>query len=128
MYDNYYTSQIEEIRDPALQKTARRLLEFGLLFVDANTGDAHRRSVDSLELAQTYQATPELLDALEKTYLIRREINSFNRFSYEISHDTLMKPVQKSRKASEMAEAERLHREKISAEKAEADPPRPNKA
>ena len=58
--------------------------------------------MDSADLA----AAPALLDALESTYLIRREINSFGRFSYEISHDTLLEPVLKARLAKDAAEAE----------------------
>lgn len=47
-----------------------------------------------------------LLDALERSYLIRREFNTVGGYSYEISHDTLVAPIQQA-KALRQAEEER---------------------
>ncbi|MCB0534342.1 MAG: SUMF1/EgtB/PvdO family nonheme iron enzyme, partial [Saprospiraceae bacterium] len=69
-----------------------------------------------------------LLDALEKTYLIRRERNTVGGYNYELSHDTLLAPVLKAKK-KRVAEEEAQKRAtelaaeeaRIAQEKAEAD-------
>jgi uncharacterized protein HemX len=52
-----------------------------------------------------------LLNQLESTFLLRREATSTGGFNYEVSHDTMIAPILKSkgeRKALEKVEAERL--------------------
>jgi hypothetical protein len=39
-----------------------------------------------------------LLEALKNTFLIRAELNSFGGNSYEISHDTLLEPIQATKR------------------------------
>jgi len=113
VYEDYYQDRIGEL-PPDQQLPARRVLEDGLLLVDARTGDARRLSRDSAELAQSLGVAPELLQNLERTYLLRRELNTLGGYNYEISHDTLIGPMLKSRQAREATleqqrqEAERL--------------------
>ncbi len=113
VFDTYYREQLAEL-DEKHRAAAADMLENKLLFYDADTQAAHRRSVDALELA----APPDLLEALERTYLIRREVNSLARDSFEISHDTLMEPIFKQRKIKDAAAAKvRKENERLEAEK-----------
>jgi hypothetical protein len=102
LFDTYYREQLLELPHNQ-QDTVALLLEYGLMYSDPKTGIAYRRSVDSHELMQLFGADAELLRLLEQTYLIRREINSLSRFSYEISHDTLIEPILKARRAKDAA-------------------------
>lgn len=103
IFDNYYRNRLEDMNITD-QQAASNMLEKGLLLVDPQTGDARRLSRDAGELSQSYSADPNLLQNLERTYLIRREINSLGGFNYEISHDVLIKPVLKARKSHEAIE------------------------
>ncbi|MBL7794793.1 MAG: SUMF1/EgtB/PvdO family nonheme iron enzyme [Saprospiraceae bacterium] len=116
VFDDYYQDRIGEL-PPAERTPARRVLEQGLLLVDPQSGEGRRLSRDAGELAQAFSVSPALLENLERTYLLRREVNSLGSFSYELSHDTLIGPVMKSRKEQEaVEEAERLEQERIDAE------------
>lgn len=115
VYEDYYQNRISELPDEE-QLPARRVLEDGLLLVDAQTGDARRLSRDSAELSQSLGIAPELLKNLERTYLIRRELNTLGGYNYEISHDTLIAPMLKSRKAREATlEQQRKEQERLEA-------------
>jgi formylglycine-generating enzyme required for sulfatase activity len=116
VFDDYYQDRIGELPQ-AERAPARRVLEQGLLLVDPQSSEGRRLSRDAGELAQAFSVSPALLENLERTYLLRREVNSLGSFSYELSHDTLIAPVMKSRKAQEaVEEAERLEQERIDAE------------
>jgi formylglycine-generating enzyme required for sulfatase activity len=124
LYENYYRRKLAELT-PSVQTAAQRVLEDGLLAEDAATGEGRRMSVDSRALLGQFASfglTEKLLVDLEKTYLIRREVNTVGGFSFEISHDTLVAPIQKAkaeRKAIE--EKERLERERIENERQMAE-------
>jgi uncharacterized protein YnzC (UPF0291/DUF896 family) len=95
--------------DPSVQYAAQRLIEEKLIFEDDKTGEARRLSVDSGVLLNEKGITPELLNQLESTFLLRRESTSTGGFNYEVSHDTMIAPILKAkgeRKAIE--EQERL--------------------
>ena len=100
LYEDYYHQNLAELT-PSVKTAAQQILEEVLLADDPETGEAKRKSVDSHDLqralAKNGLTTAVLLD-LEKTYLIRREANTVGGFSYEISHDTLVAPIQKSKK------------------------------
>jgi hypothetical protein len=107
LYENYYRRKLADLPTD-LRRPAELLLEEGLLAEDPATGEGRRMSVDSRAL----QAVPGLLEQLEKTYLIRREANTVGGFSIEISHDTLVAPIQKAKAERRAVEAqERLRRE-----------------
>ncbi len=95
IYAEYYYNKIADLPE-GLQKTARRLIEDGLIF-SSEQGDPRRLSMDGDVLRQQYGANTELLDALENTFLLRREVNSLGGWNYELSHDTLVKPVVEAR-------------------------------
>ncbi|MEQ1747564.1 MAG: hypothetical protein ABMA02_19190 [Saprospiraceae bacterium] len=49
-----------------------------------------------------------LLDEMERSYLVRREPNTVGGFSYEVSHDRLVEPLQKRKAARRIQEERRL--------------------
>ena len=110
VYENYYAGRLAEAFSPEEEKTVRNVLEQGLLLVDGQ-GEARRLSRDAEELATSFEIAPDLLQRLERTYLIRREVNSLGGFNYELSHDTLIAPVLKARQEKERIEAEIRARE-----------------
>jgi hypothetical protein len=110
LYENYYRRKIEELT-PSVQKAARLLIEEKLIFDDEKTGEARRLSVDSGVLLHDTGVNQALLNQLESSFLLRREANAMGGFNYEVSHDTMIAPILKSkaeRKAKEKAELERL--------------------
>jgi hypothetical protein len=116
VFEDYYQDRIDELPEEE-HLAARLVLEQGLLLVETQSGDGRRLSRDAGELAQAFGVAPELLQNLERTYLIRREVNSLGGFNYEISHDTLIAPVLKARKEYEaIQEAARIEQERLEAE------------
>ena len=97
VYENYYRSKINEISLDADRVLVSKILEYGLLHYEEDLKISRRVSRDTGELAQSFDVTDNLLKKLEDTYLIRREVNTLSGFSYEISHDTLIEPILKSR-------------------------------
>ena len=100
LLEDYTHRKLDEL-DPAQRPAARRLLEDGLLAEDALSGEGRRTSVDGKALLAQFRQqglSQALLDDLERTYLLRREPNTVGGYSYEISHDRLVAPVQKMKK------------------------------
>lgn len=110
IYEEYYKRQVE-LLDPVLQETARHIIEDGLLFEDLVKGDARRLSMDADVLARQFGTDKKLLEALENTFLLRREANALGSFNYEISHDTLIAPILKA-KATRRVDEERRENER----------------
>ena len=124
LYENYYRRKLSEL-DANVSKAAQLVLEDGLLANDAATGEGRRMSIDSRALIRQFYKlglTDKVLMDLEKTYLIRREINTVGGFSFEISHDTLVAPIQKAKvqrravEEKERIESEQIEKEKLLAE------------
>ncbi|MFN0036899.1 MAG: hypothetical protein ACKVUS_17725 [Saprospiraceae bacterium] len=109
IYAEYYRNKIADL--PAdRQLVARKLVEDGLIFT-GEQGEARRLSMDGDVLRQQFGADEALLKSLEDTFLVRREVNSLGGWNYELSHDTLVKPVVESREIRR-AEEERLENER----------------
>ena len=105
----YLHRKLDEL-DPARRPAAQRLLEDGLLAEDPATGNANRTSVDSQTLLGQFRKeklTQQVLDDLERNYLARRERNTVGGYSYELSHDRLVEPVQQMKK-ERLAKEEKL--------------------
>jgi len=114
IFETYYKSQLSQL-DPATQPAAQAIIEEGLLYDDPATGEARRLSVDADQLVQQFRhrgTTPELLRQLENTFLLRREANNLGRYNYEISHDTLVAPILKNKRAHEALRKQREAEEK----------------
>lgn len=126
VFENYYATRIAGIGDPALERSARLLLEEELLYVDEAKGEARRLSMDGDALAANMLAKhgialpPALLDALVNSFIVRRE-KTARGAHYEISHDTLVGPVLKSREERRRAEKEAAERERLRVEAEERE-------
>lgn len=113
IYEGYYQRLIGKL-EPTVQLAAELVIEEGLIFQDEKTGESRRLSVDSDVLVQRFGGlgvTSTMLRDLENQFLLRREATSTGGFNYEVSHDTLIAPILKSkaeRKALEVAEQTRL--------------------
>ena len=113
IFSEYYRNKINDLPE-AQRLPARRLIEDGLVFASGE-GDARRLSMDADVLMRQSGADRDLLKTLEDTFLLRREVNTTGGWSYELSHDTLLKPVlywREERRGEEQREAERVEAEK----------------
>ncbi|HMX40391.1 MAG TPA: hypothetical protein PK971_04315 [Saprospiraceae bacterium] len=113
IFSEYYRNKINEL-PPEQRLPARRLIEDGLVFASGE-GDARRLSMDADVLMRQSGADRDLLKTLEDSFLLRREVNSTGGWNYELSHDTLLKPVldwREERRGEEQREAERIEAEK----------------
>lgn len=124
--ENYYLDKIKEINNPEEQLAARKLIEEGLIFEE----EERRLTLYEGQIVNTYHVSPDLLNKLLDTHLIRSEPSLRGGYTYELSHDTLVTPVlkaktkrlEKERIAHEAAEKERRSTElKMAQEKAEAE-------
>jgi len=114
IYEAYYRRQIEQM-PPEERAAARTVVEDGLLFVNEQSGEARRLSMDADVLVDRFRqqgVTTATLQRLEDAFLLRRESSTLGGYNYEISHDTLIEPMLKARKERKAVEdRERLIRE-----------------
>lgn len=120
--NNHYEQAIKKLDDHKIT-VSRKLIEEELiskigkrrLSRDHEIIVSYLKSAFKEVMAQTDEEadknTAELLDDLQKTRLIRAEPNSIGGFNYELSHDTLLEPVSKSKE--ERRKKEELVKEKI---------------
>jgi WD40 repeat protein len=120
VYEDYYKTQIEKISDPVFKKVARIILEEKLISGNLDNNSARREPMSGSKLIEEAAATQELLDNLVNFRLLRREPNSLGGDSYEISHDTLISPVLKSKNIRLTAEREEENKLKTALEKKKA--------
>lgn len=106
LYKNYYDNQIATIASPEGQLAARRLIEEGLIFDE----EERRLTLYEGQIFKTFNITPELLRSLVNCHLLRSEPSTQGEgFNYEISHDSLVAPILKS-KAKRIAREAQLKR------------------
>ena len=120
IYEAYYKRQLSALPE-GQQRAAKLIVEEGLLSFNEESGEGRRLSVDGRSLLDRFkgqQVNQSILDQLVNVFLLRREPNTTGGFNYEISHDTLLKPIARSRQESRAAEEARL--EAIAREEAEA--------
>ncbi len=110
IYQNYYDNQIEKIESEEDRAKARKLIEEGMIFEE----EERRLSLYEGQIKSAYGISEGLLRQLASTHIIRSEPHSTGGFSYEISHDTLVGPILRSK---ERRESVRLEQEKIEKEK-----------
>jgi hypothetical protein len=119
IYQNYYDNQMAKLPTDAERQKARRLIEEGLIFEE----EERRLSVYEGQIRSSYGIDQSLLTKLVDTHIIRSEPNQAGGFSYEISHDTLVAPILRSkerRRGEEEARRREEERERIrAAERAE---------
>jgi hypothetical protein len=95
--DNFYETQLALIKDEASRNIARILIEDELVV------DNQRDSISERKLLNTLNIKKELITELSNTRLIREE-NTNRGAIYELSHDTLVAPVVKSKKKRKLEE------------------------
>jgi len=101
---NFYFDSINRLTQENHDK-AKRLIEDELI------RNHQRISLDE-EICKEYLGEKELRRLVD-THLLRAERNTFGRFSYEISHDTLVEPILESRKKyRDELERKRLEKER----------------
>ena len=113
IFSEYYRNKIAELPE-ARRLPARQLIEEGLVF-GGEQGEARRLSMDGDVLMRQFGADDELLRVLVNTFLLRREANTTGGSNYELSHDTLLKPIldgREIRRAEEQRKVERIEAEK----------------
>ncbi|RMG22576.1 MAG: hypothetical protein D6730_16180 [Bacteroidetes bacterium] len=102
IYQNYYDHHISRLGSEEEQRAVRVFIEEGLIFEK----EERRLSLYEGQIFSTYQLSEELLGRLVNTHLIRAIPDSTGGFSYEISHDTLVGPILRSKKRRKAAEEE----------------------
>lgn len=100
IYENYYDDQIGSIEDPKEQQAARRLIEDELIFED------EERRLSLYEGIIVHKIKPETLRQLVDHHLLRAEPSAQGGYTYELSHDTLVPPVLKSKARRKTVEAQ----------------------
>ncbi|MCK6692293.1 MAG: hypothetical protein L6Q97_09340, partial [Thermoanaerobaculia bacterium] len=119
VYGEYYRRKINELPE-ARRAVAREIIEEDLVSGEKEE-DARRLSMDGVRLLSRPGADAALLNELVDTFLLRREANTIGGYNYELSHDTLLKPVLDWRD-ERRAENERIEVERRGLEqKARAD-------
>lgn len=104
--ENYYEERISRIKDPKQAYVARKFIEEGLIFEE----EERRLTVYEGQIFSAFKLEPETLSALVNSHLLRAETSLRGGYTYELSHDTLVKPILKAKKiriAEERAEADR---------------------
>lgn len=104
--NNYYENQIVGLHQDEHEKLARHLIEDQLIADNKRVGVA----------VETVKLPPDLVEKLLLSRLIRRAPTHLGDV-FEISHDTLVEPIAKSRDLRRLAEEkERLERERLERE------------
>jgi hypothetical protein len=97
--NNFYENQLKLIVDKADRALARKVLEDELVV------DGQRASLLENQLVTELQGKKELVETLLKARLIREE-NTNRGLTYEVSHDTLIEPIEKSKQKRLVEEEE----------------------
>jgi energy-coupling factor transporter ATP-binding protein EcfA2 len=102
--DNFYETQLGKIEDPKNRELARKLIEDDLVI------DGQRDSISKRKLNNTLNISEDLIEELLFTRLIREESTSRGTI-YELSHDTLIAPVEKSKNRRLQSEKDKKREE-----------------
>ncbi len=86
----FYINTLSAISDSKQREKARRLLE------DALVKNERRVSVDETTIVQTHGVSATTLDLLVNKRLLRQDVRETGDY-FEISHDTLLTPILKSK-------------------------------
>jgi hypothetical protein len=113
--NNFYEDQLCKIPDAEERALARRVLE------DEMVIEGQRASLLEKQLIQELEGRKDLMVMLQQLRLIREEPTN-RGVTYEVSHDTLVEPIERSRQQRaemEKNEQDRLEREREKAEAAQ---------
>ena len=107
IYQNYYDHHIRLLGTEEEQQAVRVFVEEGLIFEK----EERRLTLYEGQIYSVYNINKDLLQRLVNTHLVRSIPDSAGGFSYELSHDTLVAPILKS-KSRRKAEERRLEAQK----------------
>lgn len=93
IYQNYYDNQILTLDSEEEQHAARLLVEDGLIFEE----ELRRVNLNEVQIAKLYDIDKTLLQKLVDSHLLRAEPSPLGGFNYELSHDSLVAPILKSK-------------------------------
>lgn len=105
IYEYYYERSLEDLPYED-QQQARRLIEEGLVFEE----EQRRLSLYEGQIHKMWGVSQEMLRRLVDSHLLRAEPSRDGGYTYELSHDTLVAPVLKS-KARRLEEERRMREE-----------------
>jgi hypothetical protein len=107
--ENYYDEKICAIPNPVDQLAARRLIEENLIF------EEEERRLSLYEGVVLKFVNPEILKQLVDSHLLRAEPTLQGGLTYELSHDSMVRPVLKAKqkRKEEEARAERQRQRHI---------------
>lgn len=109
---DFYEDSIERLKESSRDK-AKRMIEDELI------RSKQRISLDE-NICKEFLSAEELKDLVD-THLLRAERNSFGRFSFELSHDTLVEPILESKRIYDEEERLRKLKEKNRKDRLERD-------
>ncbi|MEM6346277.1 MAG: SUMF1/EgtB/PvdO family nonheme iron enzyme [Bacteroidota bacterium] len=115
IFEKHYDRQINQLKDKEEQLLARKLIEEGLIFEEAE----RRITLYDGIISQDYGVGEILLRKLVNTHLLRAEPDPRGGFLYELSHDTLVEPVLIAKRRRLAQEAEKRQIEQINKQAAE---------
>ena len=99
IYEGYYDRSIAKL-DPSEQGRARKLIEEGLVFQDEEL----RLSLYEGQIAKEYGVDDDLLRQLVETRLVRAEPHFGGGYAFEVSHDSLVRPILRAKARRSQAE------------------------
>ena len=112
IYEEYYNNKINELPTEE-RENAKRLIEDELIGFNESTGLVFRLNADGRRLLDKPGISEALLKRLTNAFLLRSEPNTTGGYNYEISHDTLIAPIEKAKKMRLEAEAARKQRRQL---------------
>lgn len=116
VFENFYDNQISRIGTPEEQSAVRKMIEEGLIFEK----EERRLTLYEGQIINEYHISLELLKEVVATRLIRAIPHSSGSYIYELTHDTLVAPILKSKfRRKREAKIKRLEAEKKLKEKRE---------
>ncbi len=112
IYKNYYDNQLKLLGNSEEEYAARLLIEDGLIFEE----EERRLNMYEGQIYKTFNIAPALLAKLVDSHLLRAEPSMKGGYTFELSHDTLVAPVLRSKRKRKIEEAQieeaRLRQEK----------------
>ena len=93
IFKTYYDRQIDKLPGEKEQLAARKFIEEGLIFEK----EERRINLYEGQIYNDYHISPQLLRSLVENRLVRPEPDIRGGMSYELCHDTLVKPILESK-------------------------------
>ncbi len=109
VFKRFYLEKVGEL-DPSVKMPSRKLMEEELISGQLGDDNTRRVTVDQEKLIESLtkqkvskENAEKLLNTLVDTHLLRREPNSVGGVSYEICHDTFLRPMLRLKRERESA-------------------------